>query len=87
MFLKDSIQHFPGTHPHPASVFLNGSLQKLNPNAANGGQDIDLSLPITSTYLRRMRAFGLGFDPPYQNHHHGLEVNNSIEASALAEHI
>ena len=27
--------------------------------------DIDLSLPITSTYLRRMRALGLatGFDP------------------------
>ena len=49
-------------------------LQKSNTN----GQDIDLSLPITSTYLRRMRAFGLGFDSQHyqpQNHqHHGFEV-------------
>ena len=43
----------------------------------HSAQDIDLSLPITSTYLRRMRAFGLGFDSPYQNHHHhhGLGVS------------
>ena len=49
-------------------------LQKINTN----GQDIDLSLPITSTYLRRMRAFGLGFDSQHyqtQKHqHHGFEV-------------
>ena len=57
---------------HPANVLLNGSLQKI-PNA--NGQDIDLTLPITRTYFRRMRALGLaaGLDQVYKNN--GLEVN------------
>ncbi len=75
-----------GQNAHPA-VLLNGTLNKTvgnpvgvtvggnNLNAAGNGQDIDLSLPITSTYLRRMRAFGLasGFDQAYRQHH-GIEV-------------
>lgn len=61
---------------NPASVLLNGSLQKMGVNG-NNGSDIDLSLPITSTYLRRMRAFGLaaGFDQAYNNIHHSMEVS------------
>lgn len=64
---------------HPASVLLNGSLQKIAPNGGvvgAPGQDIDLTLPITSTYLRRMRALGLaaGFDQAYKNNN--LEVRS-----------
>ena len=53
-------------HPHSqllASQFLQNSPALLNgsmaPKIGQNGQDIDLTLPITSTYLRRMRAIGL----------------------------
>lgn len=44
---------------------------------ANGGpQDIDLTLPITSTYLRRMRALGLaaGLDQAYKHPNNTLQL-------------
>ena len=70
-------------HPHSqllASQFLQNSAPalmgaaasagghpKIGP-AAQNGQDIDLTLPITSTYLRRMRAIGLaaGLDQSFK---------------------
>ena len=49
---------------------------------ANGGapQDIDLTLPITSTYLRRMRALGLaaGLDQAYKHPNNTLQLEVSF---------
>ena len=63
-------------HPHSqllASQFLQNSPTLLNgsmaPKIGQNGQDIDLTLPITSTYLRRMRAIGLaaGLDHSFKS--------------------
>lgn len=76
-------------HHHPATVLLNGSLQKNA--AAAAASEIDLTLPITSTYLRRMRALGLaaGFDQAYKNNPALLnEVSSCFKAcfsSAIIE--
>ena len=47
--------------------------------ANGGGQDIDLTLPITSTYLRRMRALGLaaGLDQAYKHPNNALQLEVS----------
>ena len=47
--------------------------------ANGGGQDIDLTLPITSTYLRRMRALGLaaGLDQAYKHPNNTLQIEVS----------
>lgn len=72
-------------HHHPATVLLNGSLQKTAAAAA-AASDMDLTLPITSTYLRRMRALGLaaGFDQAYKNNAVLHEVS-AIGLSYLAQ--
>ena len=56
------------------SLLVNGSLAQKMGNG--NGQDIDLTLPITSTYLRRMRALGFaaGIDQAYKTSNSIVEV-------------
>jgi len=71
-----------------APALLNNSMGHAggacHPKIGQGqnGQDIDLTLPITSTYLRRMRAIGLaaGLDQSFKMSH---SVRNSFLYSNL----
>ena len=69
--MRQMLSHHAQQSPLLHATFLNAAAAAAAGNFAQpqfahqikfggGGGEIDLSLPITSTYLRRMRALGLG---------------------------